>query len=434
MKRKLIEPLKSLLIVALAASAVFLAYKSDVFNEFFAEAALPERWAAYFGNDEQQSSAVGSDVEIGAGTVPAKPVTMVVTGDVGARCGIKYDEAQLNAMYERTVNIFGEALGSATKPEKCSENDWREALMLPGIYLDYEVELPVSALVTWLGMSALNDNDSFASRFAVVIDRSAAVNVYYADETSFYRCGSAAAAESLMTVMQEFLPNGAYFAFESEEVDEMVSPYTLVMPSISDKYILEPRNMMDEKGMRDRLADMLGMNILGGASYAEKNGTMVYVGVNGILRVNADGAVNYSATNYEYAEDELIRDTDADELIERAFGIVSNIRAGYGGKEKLYVSDIEVDEDSCAVSFSYYVDGTAIVQRSGSAAAVMFSGGRLVALDMWMRSYHASAEKATLLPELQAAAIAGGIDKNSDLKLVYHDDGTAAVQPMWTVS
>ena len=398
MNRKIKELLKSLAIILLAANAVFLAYRSGVFNEFLAEAGMPGRLFGYWGKNDFQGNDGNGAYESSGDEVIARPVIMAVVGDIGARCGAKYNQEQLDAMYQKTVNIFGEALGSATMPEECTEDEWRTALNMPGVYWDYQVELPIVSLVKWLGMSALNNNTDYASRFVAVIGERG-VDVYYANEEGFYKCASAADADSIGSVMQEFLPNGAYFAFESEEVSGMVAPYTLLMPNISDKYVIEAENLLSREGVRESTAELLGMNILGGASYPEKNGTMVYVGVNGILRIHADGELNYSVTDYAGLED----------------------------------SDVVKDENGrCTVSFGYYADGTMIVHKSGKAATVVYENGRMVSVDIWMRSYRMSGDKATLLPERQAAAIAGGLEKNGNLLLAYYDEGSR-LEPVWTV-
>ena len=370
MNRKIKELLKSLAIILLAANAVFLAYRSGVFNEFLAEAGMPGRLFGYWGKNDFQGNDGNGAYESSGDEVIARPVIMAVVGDIGARCGAKYNQEQLDAMYQKTVNIFGEALGSATMPEECTEDEWRTALNMPGVYWDYQVELPIVSLVKWLGMSALNNNTDYASRFVAVIGERG-VDVYYANEEGFYKCASAADADSIGSVMQEFLPNGAYFAFESEEVSGMVAPYTLLMPNISDKYVIEAENLLSREGVRESTAELLGMNILGGASYPEKNGTMVYVGVNGILRIHADGELNYSVTDYDYSgigEEGNVEDM---QLIERAYQLISDIRSNYSGIENVYYSGIEKFENGrVSVNFDYYIDGIRVVPGRGDGAAV----------------------------------------------------------------
>lgn len=434
MSRKIKEMLKSVAIVALIVNGVFLAYKSEVFNEFLAEAELPGRLAMYFKNGEQVGNSGNVNTENGELGVVAKPVTMAVIGDVGARYGAKYDKAQLDSLYESTVNIVGEALGSARLPENCSEAEWREALTRSGIYWDYRAELPIKSLIKWLGMSTLNDNSDYADRFAVVIGEHGGVDVYYANSDGYRKCGTAAAADSIGSVMQAFLPNGAYFAFESEEVGDMVAPYTLILPEMSEKDIVSAENIVENESVIERTAELLGISLLGGTSYSEKNGTMVYVGVNGIMRIQPDGELNYSVTDYDYTDTDEKTENDDGKLIEHAYQLISGIRSNYSEAESVYFSGIESFSDGrVSVSFNYYIDGTKIVPRRGDGAAVVYENGRMVSLSIWMHSYSTTGEKADLLPELQAAAIAGGLEKSGSLSLVYYDEGNSVVEPVWIV-
>ena len=434
MNRKIKELLKSLAIVVLIVNGVFLAYKSEVFNEFLAEANLPGILAMYFKTGEQGGNSGNINTENGELDVVAKPVTMAVIGDVGVRYGAKYDETQLDGLYESTVNIVGEALGSARLPESCSEEEWREALTRSGIYWNYQTELPITSLINWLGMSAINDNPDYADSFAVVIGENGGVDVYYANSEGYRKCGTAAAGESIGSVTQTFLPNGAYFAFESEEVGDMVAPYTLILPEMTEKSIVASENIIENERVVERTAELLGISLLGGTSYSEKNGTMVYVGVNGIMRIHTDGELNYSVTDYDYSgigEEGNVEDM---QLIERAYQLISDIRSNYSGIENVYYSGIEKFENGrVSVNFDYYIDGIRVVPGRGDGAAVVYENGRMVSLSIWMHSYADAGEKADLLPELQAAAIAGGLEKNGNLNLVYYDNGGSIVDPAWTV-
>lgn len=434
MNRKLKELLKSFLIVALAVNALFLAYKSEVFNEFLAETELAKSIAIYFKKGELSGNQSGTNTESGDYKVAAKPVVMAVMGDVGTRYAAKYDDSQLASFYERTANIVGEALGSARLPESCSEREWRNALTQPGIYWDYKVEIPISTLVKWLGMSTINENGDCADRFAAVINELGGVDVYYANSKGYYKCGTAAMADSIGVVMQEFLPNGAYFAFESEEVKEMVDPYTLIVPKLADKYLVESVNVIENERIKEQTAEFLGISLLGGTSYSEKNGTVVYVGVNGIMRVSADGRLSYSVSDYDYSDvnEQIVPDDGM--LIEQAYRLVSDMRSAYTGVESVYFSGIEKDGNGLVtVDFTYYIGGAEVVQRRGSAATVVFNNGRMVSVDIWMHGYTRTDERAKLLPELQAAAIAGGLENGGSLSLVYYDDGSSTITPAWVV-
>lgn len=431
MSRKFTEIMKSAVIVALMINAVFLAYKSEVFGEFLGDGALSSRLAEYFGRSDGGETVSGGEGKIAEQEIVIRPKSVAIVNQVGTRCGASCNDTLLESMYEATANIFGEALGSVTVAELCTEEEWRAALALPGVFWDYQSELPINSLVKWLGMSMLNDNADYASRFAAVIGEEGRVYVYYASSSGFYRCGSAATAESVENAVAEFLPNGAYFAFESEKVRDMVAPYTMLLPETDNKYILEAVNLLEEPDIRGKIAEQLGMNILGDASYAEKNGTMVYVGVSGILRIQTDGKLNYSITDDDYSTSASEENATDEQLIERACTVVSAIKTGCAGAEKLYFSGIrKTDSGRITVSFEYYADGMKIVQRNGAAAEIVYENGHMVSLDIWMLQYQFSEETTSLLPALQAAAIAAGQGEKGELELVYYNDA-GRLKPVW---
>ena len=429
MNDRLREALKSAAIIALAVNAVFLAYKSEVFNEFLASSALAGRINSYLRGDDGSGGGSGGTAA-SASVEAARPAKMAVVNDNGMRCAQQYDSAALDYMFEKTANVFGEALGSAAAAEKCEERDWRRALRAPGIYLDYEAELPISALTQWLGVSAASENARSASHFAVVVESGASAVVYYTDGEEYYRSESAAPVESMRQVMSEFLPNGAYFAFESAACGE-VAPYTLIFPKLGDRYAVTVESTTGYKEIREHTAEALGMNILGGASYTEKNGTMVFVGSGGILKMRQDGEINYSSTDYGEQGDGRKQPSDA-ELIDRSLALIADICAGYTGCETVRFTDIKTNGDGTrTLSFEYYIDGARVVQKSGSAAMAVFENDRLVYFNIWLRRYELTDEKVLLLPQLQAAAIAGGVKSGSGLSLVYHDGGEEKILPAW---
>jgi len=115
--------------------------------------------------------------------------------------------------------------------------------------------------------------------------------------------------------------------------------------------------------------------------------------------------------------------------------LVTGLRSAYSGVEDIYFSGIEKNKNgSVSVDFSYYIGGAKVLQRRGSAATVVYDNNRMVSVDIWMHGYTRTDEMAVLLPELQAAAIAGGIEHKGSLSLVYYDDGGDTISPAWIVS
>jgi len=424
MSGRLKEWLKSGAILLLTVSAVFLAWKSHVFEEFMDVSSLAERYLGLVEPSDSGNGAGGS----GESIVAAWPVDMAAVNDVGARCGVKYSAAQLNEMYEKTATIFGEALGSAAQPELCSEEEWRQALQTNGIYWRYSAPIPISLLLRWLGVSALNENGHEAEEFAAV-QEDGSVAVYYTADGAYYRCATAAPGESLNLVAAEFLPNGAYFAFEEPESCKGFDPYAMILPELPEKQAVTVENYIAREGLWERASKLLAMDALGGASYTEKDGTMVLVGVNGILKLHGNGLLDYGASGYEPSAAE--ESMDAETLISHAFRLLSELRESFGGEETLCFDGAETEGERCTLRFAYYVDAAEIINENGAAARVVYENGRLLSLEMWMHRYSPEETPAVLLPELQAAAIAAGLQKGSEVNLVYYDGGAVQLEPQW---
>lgn len=430
MKAKIKERIKTLVIIFLALSALFLAYKSTVFNELIASTELFARVSAYFKPGGTLVGTVGNE---GADTSPmqaVRPVCMAVVNEIGARRGEKYNAAGLDNMYEKTVNIFGEALGSAALPEECGESEWRRALGTTGIFLNYEADVPIASLIKWLGLSAAAENNDSASSF-IVAAHETGVTVYYSSLEKYYKCSTAARAESLVSAAAEFLPNGAYFAYEEEKCAG-IAPYTLILPSDSEKYAVSSKSAVSGGEMiYERLAEAFGINVLGGANRTEKDGTMVFVASLGVIKLHPDGLLNYSAMEEQSGETEPPLSVSDEKLVERTLEIISLLRSDLGGEERVILSSLERSGEKCSVSFDYYIDGTRIIPKSGRAATAVFQNGKLIFVDIWLRSYNITDERCVLLPELQAAAIAAGAETGSSLRMVYYDSGEDKILPTW---
>ena len=124
-EKKIFEWLKTGLIALLAVSALLLGRRTELFNEFFAVIPL-------FGdvaNLMRGASGTGSGNIGGVSFVEAaRPLTIVITDGQGERYGVRNDTVTRNAVYEMTIGLLGETLGSASEPMEITEAEWRAAL------------------------------------------------------------------------------------------------------------------------------------------------------------------------------------------------------------------------------------------------------------------------------------------------------------------
>ena len=424
-KRRSLERLKTLLIVLLAASAVFLAYESRVFHEFVSGSELLGSLVGRLGGEAPAENGAAAASGSAAGAV--RPVCAALTNGPGARLGAAYDEESVSALFERCAALFGEALGSAAAPELCTREDWQAALGRAGFFLDYQTELPLRALPHWLGVSAATRNTDVASRLLVALDGEGGVALYYYGRGLYARCATASTAESLLQLTADLLPNGAYFAFEGGAACENVEPDALLLPELAEKQPLTREVLSMHTALREQTAAALGISFLSSAVYSERDGTIVSVGGSGTLRFQPDGRILYSAAESEREEAPA---PDAAELIDGACALLTDIRSGYTGEERLCFDGLDTEEDGrVGVRFAWYVDGARVT--GGSAARLRYAGGRLESLELELCRYTRTGEACVLLPPLQAAAIAGGLAPGSSPRLIY-DETEEGLVPVWT--
>lgn len=424
------ERLKTALIILLAISAVFLAAKTDVFARLVDSVpALSYFRGIIAGEGSSAESSGGRPAEGSASAAAASPCAIVITNDNGMRFGAQYSQT-LNETYKKISNIIGEALGSSGLPEKCSEREWINALSRRSVYMEYATELPVALLVKWLGMSMLNRNERAADRFMLSVDALDNVWVWYSGEEGIFKSSTAVQESSLTQLISEFLPNGAYFAFEARRGCEQTEPYALIVDN-PEYYLLNSENSISFESIRRQIEQLFGLNILEGASYTERNGTMVFVGTDGILKVQEDGVLSYAVSgDSDFTDGKLVYGTD--EMIESAYAILAKMRSGREGDEILSFSGLKRTESGgYQVKFDYYVNGMKIIRPEG-AASVFFENGTVSLLRVCMRKYELSEERGSVLPALQAAAMAGGTKKSGRPCLVYVESGSQYI-PSWTV-
>jgi hypothetical protein len=112
--KKFKEPLKTLLILLLICSAVFMAWKGNLFAAFFPVREPP---ASPAPESPEQSY-----------TAAALPLAAAVTGPGGLSCGVKYDAEAMAELFEGFSAVLSEALGSAEAPEAIGRFTWQDRL------------------------------------------------------------------------------------------------------------------------------------------------------------------------------------------------------------------------------------------------------------------------------------------------------------------
>ena len=407
------EPLKTLLILLLTASAAFLAWRGSLFSGFFP--------------GKKSTVSPTADVPNRTYTPAALPLAAAVTGPGGLCCGVKYDAAAMASLFEGFSAILSETLGSAEEPEVIGRFTWQDRLREESLYLDYGFALPISALAAWVGVGADWAGEETGSAFLLDNGESGSVRLSFrGGDGRYFQCATAASWATLRALLEEYRPNGAVFAFDLPALHDC-DPFLLVLeqlPRVSSVHVTA-----DQSAAAGVMAELFGINLGGQSRYAEADGTMVYPGENGVLRLWADGSVGYSAS-----EDSRRAVSPADQ-IEEARKLLETVHASFGGEESLSLRGVEADDrGGLTLSFVYVLGGLRLDIAAGPAARVVWKNGMLSELTIRPRSCRLGETVSGLLPEPQAAAAAGSLRRGSAPELVLPEVGEERLDPAWIVT
>lgn len=433
------ESVKTALIFVLIASAIFLAGKTGYFDELIDSSPLLSRLPGWLMTLKSASvTPAPREREIDFAEA-ARPVYAVVTGIGGHHYGIKYDGAELSAFYNDTANILGEALGSSSEPQAITEIAWRSAITSAGIYFDYLNPIPLSALTRWLlGTDVTHRGaEHSARRICISGTEDRGVFLYYTgNDGTFYRSETAVLYPSLASCMSNYLPNSSHYAFELGNDLNNIDPYTLILPDTGRVPSVSSSNPMSDRiDMRDILLGF-EMNPQLTSQYYE-SGAEVYISENCSLRIYASGLAVYKAAGdtgdrlrISYSGDE----PQVSELLEGARSFAYSLIGGTTGAAELYYTGHTYNrsDGSITLTFDYFFNGILLRPSSSShAASIKINGDVITETRLSFRFFSSVSGYTAALPDLQAAALIG--EEGGEPVLEYHEDGTGALIPQWTL-
>lgn len=411
-KRRWLEPVKSALIVLLSASALLLMYLSGLLD-FLA----PERGNGAFILPDEPS------LSLKAAVFPAEAA---ITGQSGLCYGLKYDSAALRELFDSVSPYLGEAVGSAEAPKRISEKRWLKLLGGAGLYLDYDCDLPLNLLAAWLGVEA----PMCPTFHTLILSEGETGNVllsFLDEKDKGWSCETAGAWKSLAGQLDAYRPNGASFA-QSWAALKLCAPAMLVLESLPELYAVSVSD--GQKAAAEALAEKTGIHLNSVSRYSEPDGTVVYPGENGVLRLHIDGSLSFSVSDtFRLAEG-----NDLPAITELSRTLLEELHAAFAGDEELRCDGCHIGSDgSGEVTFSYVCEGLPVLLRTGSAARLRWTEGRLTELVFLPRCCRISDRRVELLPEKQAAAAAGSRSPGAEAGLALYDSGEALLDPFWRV-
>lgn len=417
LRKRLVNILQNVTLIALAASAIFLLTQFPMLDGAMQMQALLTN---------KEDSAVESDALSGA----VAAVHLAVTNEREYGRYTCLNVPTESAEFQSFAPLLREAIGSASAIESVTAAEFRAALDTPGIYIDLEAALPLSVVAAWLGESHASQETVCA--LALVAQRETAMLYFRGENDTFLRCTSALTSAAVRESTAAFAPNGGQFAFESEY--DTLAPYSILVqenPGVADVTAMLPDGYTAYN-----LLTALDFNAHTTARYYESNGVEVVVQSPLTLRIGTDGTVQYSADGtvpaglYQIA---CAGETPtAQEALRSALVIAERVCEGTNASQ-LSLSGMEQTAQGWIISLHYHVNGVPVrLAEDQTALRVVISGAAVTEFTYICRAYTPKQEYSLLLPSTMAVAIAS-LQEGAEPMLAYVDNGADVLAVRWLV-
>lgn len=413
MSKKLVDRLQNVALAVLTLSAVFLLLS------FFH---LRGGWTARFQTLLAVRPAAGGQEEAsGVGELLAAPHIMVTSDSEYGRCGRLYTPAG-DALLEKMLPLFGEALGSADQVGAAADQTLRAGLGRSSLYLDLTVELPLEVVAAWLGERTVFDRAVRAMALTTE-GRDTAVLYLCGGEGEIFRYFTALPASAVEALTESVSPNGSLFAYETNYAP--LAPYTVLVREAEG--LPQVRSELPATYSSYRLLTALDFNAHTNSRYAEPGGTEVVMDGRRTLRIGPEGTVTYDSGE----EDAGGRGGALEAL--RAAGSLAAALTGGVDASPLYLRRLEEREDGYLVGFQYQVEGVPVrFPDEADALTVLVRGAGIAEFTCRCRTYVPEEEASVLLPPIMAAAVAS-LYPEGELSLGYVDSGSGRLHADWLV-
>ena len=420
--RRAVEWIKSILIVLLLTSALLLGWRTQLFDDVVKAIPL----IGSFAELVRSSSGAGATGGVSLKEA-ARPMCIVITNETGARFGVKYDTDLRNTIYDRTSSIMGEALGSASLPQEVDEEEWRAALAGPNIYFEYNSPVRLSILDGWLGTHIPEESGDIALRRLFIAFSGNKSSIYLQEYESglFYHADTASSAGKAQE-LDDYVPNGALFAYELEITGSDNAPYMLIMPGQQHPDV-RTASAGSQVELLEALVTALGHSNEPYTVQPERDRALRRVGTQYSVVIDVNGRAVYRRTDAIAPGDGDITVNER-EMIERARAIAAETIGKTCGAADVFFESMEMNSgNSYTALFGYYIAGGFVhLYDDRYAARITFTSGAITDVELDFRSFAFTGEYEKLYLERQALAASGG-----EFVLCYPDTGAELIKPVW---
>lgn len=425
--RRALERVKSLLIVLLFCSAVFLA----------GQTLFPVRSEGLLSRLPSASSAPAEENPSAFPNQMLRPAAFAVTWSEGRYGQLYYQDD--TADYTQLTTLLAEAFSSAGEPAAVTQSVWRSALAQPGLYCEYLGAIPLDGLSLWLSDGENPSLSGFsARRFCVTAD---ALYFVSDDHALPYAAPLTQSLQTALTALfAQFTPNGARFAYEDTSFsplkqDSLVLLTTPIVPTLTAETptAISGDTLSGSFSANDPLFSLLqtlSFHPQTNPIYAVGDGFALTDGGE-TLRISADGQITYKRSDFS-----TIRYSCEENPLKYTEKFVDSTLGSLSGSAHLYLQNVEKTGQITTISYGFSFYGAKIdLSDTLWCASFTVEDNVLTAFTLRPRRYTVlESGSVALLPQKQASAALSSSDRGVNLLVVYADRLTGeALKPFWAL-
>lgn len=425
-KQQWIDRLQNLALILLALSAIFLFTCTPLFRNHFSDQVQALFTPHPQGGDSPQDASAYD-------AMPAAQVMITANHEYG-RCG-QLSVSPGDPLCEQLAPLLRDAVGTAEAGRLTADLTLQNALDDASVFLSYPTPLPLSVIARWLDTQT--DLDLTVRSIALSCHEGSWATLYLLDSAgSIYRCATSLSSAAVRETAEQFAPNSALFAYETNYTT--LTPYAIL--HVQPGELPQLQSALPEQYTLPALLQVLDFNVHTQSRYPETDGTEVVVESPRTLRFSPGGTVSYtgegeitaSLFKVPCAGDEP---TQAEALL--ACWHLATALTDAAGASPLVLRSAEPAPGGWRISFGYqplgwdvFFDQPSSELSSLEALSVTVTGRTITAFTYRCRAYSSTEDLSLLMPPVQAAAVAS-VYPGAGLTVGYADDGSGVLSARW---
>ncbi len=353
----------------------------------------------------------------------AMPIRFAARAD-GEVYGMQYNTNGMQQAYDRTADVWVQALENAGTPQVSNTARYREALRCDMLLMDYDGSVPLYALAGWLDCALPQQLETYTlGTIALSCGDNFDYSLYLRDAQtgSILQIPTSVDTTTFSAAIEQFEPNDCTLA--ADQKDAGVSPDTLYFPGGETFEVVSFDAYDGADGWEDILT-AFGLDAESAmASVYTSDDARVYVSGSHTVRLAGDGTMRYDGSTIHVG----IGDDTADvrlECIQSGYELTCTVLDAMesGASATLTKAYEEQDTGRYIAVFGLQIGGVPVDNDvSGYFARYEFESDVLVRATLALRTSQTTGETIAVMPEKQVAAtMDAAVD--AQLSLRYTDE------------